>query len=98
MEQLLDVTAYEFFQEALLRAGAVCYCENEIVTVKEESQNTLILELKTGFKIIATALIYAKGIIPNTSLAAKAGIQILKGVLINYQLQTSIKKLSDNRK
>ena len=58
--------------------------------MKEEAQNALILELKTGFKIIATALIYATGIIPNTSLAAKAGIQILKGVLINDQLQTSI--------
>lgn len=89
MERQLDTVSHELLLRYLMEKGVVCYFENEIATVFEQAPQSLLIELKTGIQLIAVAVIYATGVLPNTALAKQAGIKTIKGVVINEQLQTN---------
>ncbi|NQY53342.1 MAG: NAD(P)/FAD-dependent oxidoreductase [Campylobacteraceae bacterium] len=92
MSQQLDSCAGELLQKKLESCGI----EFKLNTKIEKISGNKIVEnvsFTDGTSIEANIVVFATGIIPNTSLAKNSGIEVNKGIIVNDFLQTSNKDI-----
>jgi ferredoxin-nitrate reductase len=91
MERQLDPVSSKLLAEDVSERGIQLFFDNEVSTIfeDEESQYTLMVNLKTGRTLRCNAIVYAIGTRPNMSLATSAGLETRRGVLVNAYLKTS---------
>jgi ferredoxin-nitrate reductase len=90
MERQLDLISSKLLAEEVQEKDIQIYFDNEVSTVFEgENPNELSITLRSGRTILANAIVYTIGTIPNTDLARKAGIACSRGVKVNQFMQTS---------
>ena len=91
MERQLDPVSSKLLAEDVSERGIQLFFDNEVSTIfeEEESQYTLMVNLKTGRTLRCNAIVYAIGTRPNISLAIRAGLETRRGVLVDPYLQTS---------
>jgi len=91
MERQLDNVASRLLAEDVVERGIHIYFDNEVSTVFEEkeSNNSLLVNLKTGRTIKCNAIVYAIGTRPNIELAKRANLETRRGVQVNSYLQTN---------
>lgn len=91
MERQLDPVSSKLLAEDVSERGIQLFFDNEVSTIfeEEESQYTLMVNLKTGRTLRCNAIVYAIGTRPNISLAISAGLETRRGVLVDPYLITS---------
>lgn len=91
MERQLDPVSSKLLAEDVSERGIQLFFDNEVSTIfeEEESQYTLMVNLKTGRTLRCNAIVYAIGTRPNISLATSAGLETRRGVLVDPYLKTS---------
>ncbi|MEA9390172.1 NADH:flavorubredoxin reductase NorW [Acerihabitans sp. TG2] len=75
-------------QHKFSQMGVEMALNNELIRIDKTAKG-LDVSLKNGLTINAGAVIAAIGLKPETSLAADAGLNTQRGILVNGQLQTS---------
>ncbi|MBW8243622.1 molybdopterin-dependent oxidoreductase [Muricauda oceani] len=91
MERQLDPVSSKLLAEDVSERGIQLFFDNEVSTIfeDEESQYTLMANLKTGRTLRCNAIVYAIGTSPNISLATEAGLDTRRGVMVDAYLKTS---------
>jgi ferredoxin-nitrate reductase len=90
MERQLDRISSKLLAEEVQLRDIQIYFDNEVSTVFEtDNPNEIEIALKSGRIIMANAIVYTIGTIPNIELAKESGISCGRGVKVNQYLQTS---------
>lgn len=89
MERQLDESAGYLLREALAARGVETLLEAQSEAILGEGGRVSGLKLKDGRTIPCDLLVMAVGIRPNTRLAADAGLNIARGVVVDDQMRTS---------
>ena len=91
MERQLDRISSKLLAEEVQLRDIQIYFDNEVSTVFEtDNPNEIEIALKSGRIIMANAIVYTIGTIPNIELAKESGISCGRGVKVNQYLQSSI--------
>ncbi|HEX2561633.1 nitrite reductase large subunit NirB [Phenylobacterium sp.] len=89
MERQLDESAGYLLREALAARGVETLLEAHSEAILGEGGRVSGLKLKDGRTIPCDLLVMAVGIRPNTRLAADAGLNVARGVVVDDQMRTS---------
>lgn len=91
MERQLDPVSSKLLADDVSERGIQLFFDNEVSTIfeDEESQYTLMVNLKTGRTLRCNAIVYAIGTRPNISLAKDTDLETRRGVLVDPYLKTS---------
>ncbi len=90
MERQLDKVSSKLLALDVQERGIQIYFDNEVSTVfDDDDTGELNITLKSGKLIIANAIVYAIGTIPNIEIARENGIVCSRGVKVNQHLQSS---------
>ena len=90
MERQLDKVSSKLLALDVQERGIQIYFDNEVSTVFDDDDTGEInITLKSGKMIIANAIVYAIGTIPNIEIARENGISCSRGVKVNQHLQSS---------
>jgi ferredoxin-nitrate reductase len=90
MERQLDRISSKLLAEEVQLRDIQIYFDNEVSTVFDTNNpNEIEIALKSGRTIIANAVVYTIGTIPNIELAKESGLLCGRGVKVNQYLQTS---------
>ncbi len=90
MERQLDLISSRLLAEDVQERGIQIYFDNEVSTVFEDvNTKNLEVSLKTGKVVVANAIVYAIGTIPNVEIVKQSGLYCRRGVIVNQYLQTS---------
>jgi ferredoxin-nitrate reductase len=90
MERQLDRISSKLLAEEVQLRDIQIYFDNEVSTVFEtDNPNEIEIALKSGRIILANAIVYTIGTIPNIELAKESGISGGRGVKVNQYLQSS---------
>jgi ferredoxin-nitrate reductase len=90
MERQLDRISSKLLAEEVQLRDIQIYFDNEVNTVFDTNNpNEIEIALKSGRTIIANAVVYTIGTIPNIELAKESGLLCGRGVKVNQYLQTS---------
>ena len=85
MERQLDHTAGRMLERALQRQGIDVLCSRSTSAIHEDR-----VELTSGEVIEADLVIVAAGVVPETALAARAGLEVGRGIQVDDSLRTSV--------
>ena len=86
---ILDETASDMAQQALCHAGIRIITDNTVAEIGgDESVRKVILS--DGQVIPCDLVVVAIGVIPRTELAADAGIEVNRGILVDRYMRTSM--------
>jgi ferredoxin-nitrate reductase len=88
MDRQLDTLGSQLLHDELTDKGIEIFYNDEIDRVLGAETITGI-RLKSGQEISCQAMVVAIGTTPNTTLAKEAGLNCMRGVLVNEYLQTS---------
>ena len=88
MDRQLDTLGSQLLHEALVDKGVQIYY-NDVIEWFQGISTIEGIRLKSGLVIECQAIVIAVGTIPSIELAAQAGIECKRGVLVNGYLQTS---------
>lgn len=88
MERQLDAEAAESLHAAL-RARGISFCLGAETAAIEGGERVMAVRLKDGRVLPADLVVMAVGIRPETALAAAAGLEVKRGVLVGDGLATS---------
>ena len=96
--RLLPQEAAAFMQRKLEEEGVVFHLATTTQQIEkiqniEEAGGQFRLTLANGKTIITDVVLSAVGLRPHTALAATAGIQIDRGIVVNSQLQTNFEDI-----
>jgi rubredoxin-NAD+ reductase len=86
---LLPEVAGKALQRALEERGAKFHFGPWVAEVNKRAQSGVRVTLNNGASIEADMVLCAVGVRPRTALAAKAGIQVNRGIVANRMLATS---------
>jgi ferredoxin-nitrate reductase len=89
MNRQLDKIASSIFQEVIEEIGINLFQNDEIETIIQNTDATLTVILKSGYKINCNSVIVAIGSTPNTELIKNSDITLQRGVVVNDFLQTN---------
>lgn len=89
MERQLDPVASAMLREYVEELGIRIFTNDQVTDIEEVADQTLNVGLKSGNKVEVNAVVYAIGTRPNIELAAEAGLNCGRGVVVNAYLQTS---------
>ncbi len=89
MERQLDVVASRLLAEDVREKGIQIHFDNEVDTVFNESEHSLLLTLKSGKAFQCNAVVYSIGTVPNIDLAKSSGILCKRGMVVNQYMQSS---------
>lgn len=78
----------DFYRRVHTEEG-VLIDENEMASAIETSEDKLIVQTKKGNSYPADIVVIGIGVIPNTELAAEAGLDVANGIVVNEFCQTS---------
>src|ERR1700726_4125105 len=90
MERQLDAPAAELLKSLVERKGIKILLNANTARI-HGGTGVEGVELADGRRIEADAVIFAAGIRPNTPLAKDAGISVNRGIVVDDQLQTSVR-------
>jgi ferredoxin-nitrate reductase len=94
MERQLDRISCKLLAEEVQLRDIQIYFDNEVSTVFEtDHPNEIEIALKSGKTLVANAIVYTIGTVPNIELAKESGISCGRGVKVNQYLQTSNPKV-----
>jgi len=88
MERQLDAAAADMLRRAIERRGVKVLLEAETARVVG-SQRAEAVELEDGRTLAADLVVVAVGVRPNAALAARAGIAVNRGIVVDDGLATS---------
>ena len=88
MERQLDAAAADMLRRAIERRGVKVLLEAETARVVG-SQRVEAVELEDGRTLAADLVVVAVGVRPNAALAARAGIAVNRGIVVDDGLATS---------
>lgn len=88
MERLLPVEAGQHLQQALGALGVSWHLENSLQRI-DSLEHGYRLQLTDGSHLDADLVLSAVGLRPERELAAKAGVAVGRGILVDGRLQTS---------
>jgi nitrite reductase (NADH) large subunit len=89
MERQLDEAAGFLLQEALAERGVQTITGANSQAILADGDKVIGLELEDGRRLPCDLLVMAVGIRPNTGLAAEAGLEVNRGVMVDDQMRTS---------
>ncbi|HEY4785345.1 MAG TPA: molybdopterin-dependent oxidoreductase, partial [Bacteroidales bacterium] len=89
MSRQLDKVASTLLRQIIEEHGAKLYLNDEIENIFKREKGELEVVLKSGYRIMCKAVIFAIGTTPNTELAKECGLRIQRGVVVNGHLQTN---------
>lgn len=90
MERQLDKVSSKLLALDVQERGVQIYFDNEVSTVFDQPENKeLSITLKSGKIIMANAIVYSIGTLPNIELAKQAKLDCGKGIKVNQHLQSS---------
>ncbi|AQQ68155.1 hypothetical protein Mag101_11295 [Microbulbifer agarilyticus] len=90
LSSLLPATAANSVQAALEEAGVTFHFKTVVNTVKRsKGSHAVVAQLDNGDAIEADIVLSAIGVRPRTDLAAAAGLQTNRGILVDRNLKTS---------
>ena len=87
--RVLDKTESELILERLAHDGVVIHKNTEIAEIIGENDQVSEVITKAGDTIPASMVAFAIGISPRTQLAATAGIDIQRGIIVNQYMETN---------
>jgi NAD(P)H-nitrite reductase large subunit len=85
MERQLDATAGRMLERALRRQGIDVLCSRATTRVLDDG-----VELSDGTTVEGDLVIVAAGVVPNTDLAKRIGLETGRGVLVDDSLRTNV--------
>ena len=88
MERQLDTAAGYLLAQALIGRGIEVITEANTRALLGDG-HVQAVELSDGRRFDATLVVFAIGIRPNTSLAAAAGLEVARGIVVGDDLRTS---------
>ncbi len=90
MERQLDKVSSKLLALDVQERGIQIYFDNEVSTVFDDADTgELNINLKSGKLIMANAIVYAIGTVPNIEIAKENRIICSRGVKVNQHLQSS---------
>lgn len=92
MANMLPDLVASALQTKLTEAG-VEFEFGQTVTALNENESTLCATLSSGKTHHIDCVISAAGLKPNVALAAQTGLEVNNGIVVNQQLQTSVKHI-----
>ncbi len=90
--RLLPQQAGEFMQNKLTEAGIKWQLQTVVKQIDKVGKQ-FQLQLENGSTLQADLVLSAIGLLPNTQLAAAAGITVNRGIVVNELLQTSAENI-----
>jgi NAD(P)H-nitrite reductase large subunit len=95
MEGILSATfddiASDMAKKALERAGVNVICKTTVARINQRDDRMTGVTLKDGTKVPCNLLMFAIGVIPDTGLVQGTDIKSNRGILVDDNLQTSVK-------
>jgi ferredoxin-nitrate reductase len=88
MERQLDATAGRMLERALREQGIDVLCDRMTTAIHDDR-----IELNTGETIEADLVIVAAGVVPETGLAKRMGLEVDRGILVDDSLRTSARRV-----
>jgi nitrite reductase (NADH) large subunit len=89
MERQLDEAAGFLLQQALAERGVETITGANSQAILTDGEKVIGLELEDGRRLPCDLLVMAVGIRPNTQLAAEAGLEVNRGIMVDDQMRTS---------
>ncbi len=89
LDSLLPSEAGDAVRQALESLGVVWHMNKKAEAVSR-SERGLHIGLSDGSEVVADVVLSAIGLRPNTALAAAAGIQVKRGIVVNRRLESSV--------
>jgi 3-phenylpropionate/trans-cinnamate dioxygenase ferredoxin reductase subunit len=88
MARAVSEPVSDYFRRFHADAGARLHLRSQAASIAQEGGKA-VLRLADGGELVADAVLLAAGIVPNTELAAEAGLRIDNGVVVDSVLLTS---------
>ena len=85
-----DRVASDLATKKLLDAGVKVLCETTVSRIEQEQGKVCRVVLRDETELACRLLIFAIGVIPNTSLVAGTPIDVDRGILVDASMQTNI--------
>ena len=85
--RVVDPEASAILEERFLAGGLVLHKRDDIVNLS--GTDRLELSLATGKRIVTDMLLVGKGVVPNTDLALRAGLEVREGIVTDERCRTS---------
>ncbi|MCU7824916.1 NAD(P)/FAD-dependent oxidoreductase [Kitasatospora sp. DSM 101779] len=89
MERHLDEEAAGLLRAHLAELGVEVHTECRVRSALTEDRRITGVELADGFRLDAELLVIATGVRPRTGLAAAAGLEVRRGIVVDDRLRTS---------
>ncbi|MEW1907173.1 FAD-dependent oxidoreductase [Kitasatospora sp. NPDC085895] len=89
MERHLDEEAAGLLRAHLAELGVEVHTECRVRSALTEDRRITGVELADGFRLDAELLVIAAGVRPRTGLAAAAGLEVRRGIVVDDRLRTS---------
>ncbi|PBC79957.1 assimilatory nitrate reductase electron transfer subunit [Streptomyces sp. TLI_235] len=89
MEHHLDEEAAGLLRAHLAELGVEVHTECRVRSALTEDRRITGVELADGFRLDAELLVIATGVRPRTGLAAAAGLEVRRGIVVDDRLRTS---------
>ena len=93
MQRAVSPAVSSWFLDYHLAQGTRVHLGTQVVAVEHGSRRTTV-RLANGETIDADAVVLAAGVVPNTELAAAAGLMVDNGVVVDEYLATSDRSIS----
>lgn len=89
LARLLPQALSQQLAKAFQHKGVMLFNETTLKSVEKSGDGHLSVTLTSGQRLETEVVVSALGLNPNIALAAQAGLEIRKGIVIDAQLQTS---------
>jgi len=89
MARAVTAEISDFFQERHTAAGIRIHLGVQATSIESDGTAVTGVSLSDGRHVPADLVVVGVGVLPNVELAAKAGLQVAAGIIVNEQLLTS---------
>ncbi|CEP67378.1 FAD-dependent pyridine nucleotide-disulphide oxidoreductase [Moorella glycerini] len=89
LSQALDDTGAELVRRAMAAAGFTIHLREDVIALEGHEKVTGVV-LRSGAAVPADVVVVGKGVRPNVDFLQGSGIEVDRGVLVDYYLATSI--------
>jgi 3-phenylpropionate/trans-cinnamate dioxygenase ferredoxin reductase subunit len=89
MARAVTAEISEFFQDRHTAAGIRIHLGVQATSIESDGTNVTGVSLNDGRHVPADLVVVGVGVLPNIELAARAGLAVASGIIVNEQLLTS---------
>jgi 3-phenylpropionate/trans-cinnamate dioxygenase ferredoxin reductase subunit len=94
MARAVTAEISDFFQERHTAAGIRIHLGVQATSIESDGSEVAGVSLSDGRHVAADLVVVGVGVLPNVELAAKAGLPVASGIIVNEQLLTSDPNIS----